>query len=371
MENIFKGIKIEYHILQSFPVSCLNRDDVGSPKTAIVGGIKRARVSSQCWKRQVRLALHEEGVQLGVRTKRLEELISKNFSTEEKLQYEDKLSIVCKTLSNDTLVFFTEDEARAMADFVRNMDDEDIKKPEKGKKGEEKEKDTPSDLTPSAKKELCNLIIKTRKANNGLDGLDTALFGRMIAKASSLNVEAAVSFAHAISTHKVNTEVDYFTAVDDLSEENNKGAGHIDNLEFNSGTFYRYISLNLGMLYDYIGNVEDTVKAVVAFTKALYIAVPQARQKTQTGYCPWDYAHVYVRKGQEMQLSFETPVKATGTGYVESSIEAMESSLKRNERLMGSLFGKMGSFVYGDTEEHGIDQLVDKLGNTIREIAKK
>lgn len=370
MENIFKGIKIEYHILQSFPVSCLNRDDVGSPKTAVVGGVKRARVSSQCWKRQVRMALHEEGVQLGIRTKRLEELISKNFNVEEKILFKDKLSIVSKALSNDTLVYFTEDEARAMAEFIRNMQDSDIKKPEKEKQGEENAKNTPPELTPSAKRELCSLIVKTRKSNKGLNGLDTALFGRMIAKASSLNVEAASSFAHAISTHKVNTEVDYFTAIDDLSEEENKGAGHIDNLEFNSGTFYRYISLNLGMLYDYIGNVEDTIKAVIAFTKALYIAVPQARQKTQTGYCPWDYAHVYVRKGQEMQLSFDTPVKATGNGYIEQSIETMESSLMRNEKLMGSLFGKIGSFVYGDTEEHGIDQLVDKLENSMEAIAK-
>src|SRR5438046_2952504 len=45
---------IELHILQSFPVSCLNRDDVGSPKTAEFGGVNRARISSQCLKRAVR-----------------------------------------------------------------------------------------------------------------------------------------------------------------------------------------------------------------------------------------------------------------------------------------------------------------------------
>ena len=58
--------KIEFHILQSFPVSCLNRDDVGSPKSAMIGGVNRARVSSQCWKRQVRLAMHEFGIKLGI-----------------------------------------------------------------------------------------------------------------------------------------------------------------------------------------------------------------------------------------------------------------------------------------------------------------
>ena len=45
---------IELHILQSFPVSCLNRDDVGAPKTATFGGVNRARISSQCLKRAIR-----------------------------------------------------------------------------------------------------------------------------------------------------------------------------------------------------------------------------------------------------------------------------------------------------------------------------
>ena len=74
--NPCTSIFIEFHILQSFPVTCLNRDDVGAPKSAIVGGVPRARVSSQCWKRQVRLSLHDLGVNLGIRTKQLGVLIS-------------------------------------------------------------------------------------------------------------------------------------------------------------------------------------------------------------------------------------------------------------------------------------------------------
>ena len=53
--NKFTNFRVEFHILQSFPVSCLNRDDVGAPKSALIGGVERARVSSQCWKRAVRL----------------------------------------------------------------------------------------------------------------------------------------------------------------------------------------------------------------------------------------------------------------------------------------------------------------------------
>src|SRR5690606_4423813 len=77
MNNAYRNTRIEFHILQSFPVTCLNRDDVGAPKSAIVGGVSRARVSSQCWKRQVRMELHNipSGYEMGKRTKRIGDLI--------------------------------------------------------------------------------------------------------------------------------------------------------------------------------------------------------------------------------------------------------------------------------------------------------
>jgi CRISPR system Cascade subunit CasC len=74
-ENPFRNLRVEYHIIQSFPVSCLNRDDVGAPKTAVVGGTTRARVSSQCWKRQVRLGMQDLGIQTAERTKHVDDLI--------------------------------------------------------------------------------------------------------------------------------------------------------------------------------------------------------------------------------------------------------------------------------------------------------
>lgn len=358
-KNKFTGIKVEFHILQSFPTTCLNRDDVGSPKSAVVGGVKRARVSSQCWKRVVRMMLHEMGITLAVRTKHLEEIISGNFSEDEKKAYADKIALVCKALSDDTLVFFSEAEGKAMAEFIKTMTDDSLEKSKDGKV---------VGLSKAAMKELCKLIKDS--GVDGIDGLDTALFGRMIAKAPILDIEAAASFAHAITTHKVNSEIDYFTAVDDLADEENGGAAHLGTSEFNSGTFYRYVSINLGMLYDFFGNEEDMLTAVAAFTRALYIAVPQARQKTQAGYCPWNYAHVYIRKGQEMQLSFEEPVKASGDGYLKPSIEKMEADLKHNEHLMGSMFGKVDEYIYGDSDEHGIDQLVEKLCKDIKAVSE-
>ena len=361
MDGKFKNVKIEYHILQTFPVTCLNRDDVGSPKSAIVGGVKRARVSSQCWKRQVRLALHDSGIGIAVRTKRVQDLILKKYDEKYGMHAADeerKAKEIADALSDDTLLFFSLQEAEKLADFIKMKD-----VPE-GPKDEKKSKADAKNLA----KDIAKYLKDESKEKKGLDGLDVALFGRMVAKAPSLDVEGSASFSHAITTHKVSSEVDFFTAVDDEMPDDCSGSGHMGAVEFSSGTFYRYVSLNLGVLCENLGNEDDVEKAVEAFTKALYSAVPSARQRTLAGYCPWDYAHVYIRKGQEMQLSFDAPVKPNGNGYLAQSISEMENRLEKNKSLMGSLFGEIGVYVYGDSEEHGIDGLVSKLSTIVKEL---
>lgn len=37
---------VDFHVVQTVPPSCVNRDDTGRPKTAFYGGANRARVSS-------------------------------------------------------------------------------------------------------------------------------------------------------------------------------------------------------------------------------------------------------------------------------------------------------------------------------------
>lgn len=122
--NNLHGTRIEYHILQSFPVTCLNRDDVGAPKSAIVGGVERARVSSQCWKRQVRLALQDLGIKLGVRTKDigrlLEEAMLKAGANEEQAQ--GLAEAITPLLSDNTLLFFSHSEANAIAEEAKKND---------------------------------------------------------------------------------------------------------------------------------------------------------------------------------------------------------------------------------------------------------
>lgn len=337
MTNKFTNTRIEFHILQSFPVTCLNRDDVGAPKTAVVGGVTRARVSSQCWKRRVRLALPQFGIKLAMRTKQAQSLFTaacKNAGAA------DEQAVACGTkmadaLADDTLLFISESEAKAFAAYAQEQ-------------GFDADKLKDKELAKVAKKAI----------NPAVDALDIALFGRMVAKAADMNVEAAASFAHAISTHKVSNEVEFFTALDDLQEE--PGSAHMGSLEFNSATYYRYVSLDLGQLAQTLGT-EDLKPVVEAFTKALYVAVPDARQTTMSGAGGWDFARVLVRNGQRLQLSFDEPVRARGEGYAKPSAERLKTELDKKERLAGSLFGKLGSYDWGEREDYSIDNLVADL----------
>ncbi len=337
MNTPYRNTRIEFHILQSFPVTCLNRDDVGAPKTAVVGGVTRARVSSQCWKRQVRLAMPGFGIKLATRTKKSQELFTvacKNVGAT------DEAASACgqkmaEFLSDDTLLFISDTEAQAFAAYAQEH-------------GFDASKLKDKELAKVAKKAL----------NPAIDALDIALFGRMVAKAADMNVEAAASFAHAISTHKVSNEVEFFTALDDLQDE--PGSAHMGSLEFNSATYYRYVSLDVGQLAQTLGT-DDLKKAIAAFTQALFVAVPNARQTTQSGASPWEFARVLVRKGQRLQVPFEQPVKARGEGYLQPSIEALKSYLDKKEKLSGSLFGKVAGYDWGEDENFSIDDLITGL----------
>lgn len=336
-QNPLKNTRFEFHILQSFPVTCLNRDDVGAPKTAVVGGVTRARVSSQCWKRQVRLSLHDFGVKLGIRTKKVAQYVADacialDATAEQASACGD---VIATYLTKDTLHFLTDTEVGAFAEFAKGQ-------------GFDSGKIKDKDIHKIAKK-----VLKPE-----VDGLDIALFGRMVAQAAELNIEAAASFAHAISTHKVSNEVEFFTALDDLQDE--PGSAHMGSLEFNSATYYRYVSLDLGQLWQTLAG-ESLAEAVDAFTKALFVAVPSARQTTQSGASQWDYAKVLVRNGQRLQVSFEKPVQQKGQGYLEPSIADLNTTLAHKEKMAGSLFGKKAEYELGNGLDFSIDDLCAAL----------
>jgi CRISPR system Cascade subunit CasC len=371
-ENLFKNTRIEFHILQSFPVTCLNRDDVGAPKTALVGGVSRARVSSQCWKRQVRLEMRKLGAICGVRTKLICDLI-KNACIEEGASEEQanacgnkvsQIFIKKKNKSkrpdeedseqedNDTLIFLSPKEVSLLAQKFKeaHFNPGLVILGVDGKAGEK------------ARVKSFEKILG--KDINTIDAVDIALFGRMVARAGWMNVEAAASFSHAISTHKVRNEVEFFTALDDLSAE--PGAAHMGSLEFNSATYYRYVSLDLGQLWETLlgHNFEETV---IVFVKALFLAVPSARQTTQSGASFWEFAKIFIRQGQRLQVPFETAIKASDGGFLQPSIDGLNSYLVQKEKLAGSLFKKEAEYIIGEGESaFNIDDLIAAISGYIK-----
>lgn len=370
MSNDFINRRLEFHILQSFPVSCLNRDDVGSPKSAIVGGEPRARVSSQCWKRAVRLALHDElNVNTAKRTKfiidRIATLCKERGANEQQAvacgkavvsafseskkknkekgkaesQAPDEKEAETSTKDKSDVIYFISDyEATAMAD-----------------------KFAESKFTPNINAtEICKKAF-----NPARDGLDIALFGRMVADAPAMNIEAAASFAHAISTHRAVSEIDFFAAVDDCEHK----TVQLGTLEFNSATYYRYVSLDLGQLATSFHGA-DIAPAVEAFTRALFVAFPSARQATMAAATPWDYAIVALRKGQRLQMSFNTPVRADRQhpDLVANSIQALRDKFAEAERMYGSMFGLLGKFEIGGGKG-SIDDICSGIGGALHSIA--
>lgn len=315
---------IDIHIVQSVPPSCVNRDDSGSPKSAVYGGVRRLRVSSQSWKRATRLHFkdHLDASQLGTRTKRVVEVLAARISEE----------------APDL-----EDQAVSLAEDVFKAAKIKLSAP----RGKEKEKALQESgyllfLSSSQMSRLAMLVVSAHRAGEGLDArtvkkifkedhaVDVSLFGRMVADDTDLNVDAACQVAHAISTHAAENEYDFFTAVDDAKfaaeEREDAGAGMMGTVEFSSATMYRYATINLDLLQENLGDGEAALRAVEAFINGFCLSMPTGKQNTFANRTLPDAVVVQVRGDQPVSLvgAFEDAVSAKeGEGYVGRSIKAL------------------------------------------------
>ncbi len=335
---------IELHILQSFPVTCLNRDDVGAPKSAVFGGVQRARVSSQSWKRAIRTLAKEYAPAhfAGQRTRYVVKALESRFAA--KLDDAGKVHALAEAAADavgklddpvqgnvKTLLFFSPQELDAVVDAVLALDISDdllaAVHAEDKKKAEKAQKEL-SALTKKAAKALAAAVK---------DAADIAIFGRMVADDHTLTMEGAGVFSHALSTHAAVNELDFFSAVDDSKmDSDDAGAGHIGSLEFNAACYYRYVGINLDLLKQNLSDAvsDDERKSILdAFIRAVALAVPSARKNSMFGFNPPVYMLGIRRSGQPISLinAFEKPVRAGKNGYAEESTAALKahwSSLK-------------------------------------------
>ncbi|GAA2702604.1 type I-E CRISPR-associated protein Cas7/Cse4/CasC [Streptomyces anthocyanicus] len=320
---------VEVHILQSLPPSNVNRDDSGTPKQAVYGGARRARVSSQAWKRATRTEYAKQVPEAdrATRTKRIAGLLAQRLArpvTEGGAGLEtgpaDRLAAalleplgITKSAKKDDqsayLLFFGK---KQLDDLVRLLD---------GRAAE---------LAALPDDDLKNEVKKLSVVHTLSTGhpAEVALFGRMVADLPALNVDASVQVAHALSTHAVRTEFDYYTAVDDENTDDH-GAGMIGTVEFNSSTLYRYAVLGVHQLRDNLTDTDETRRAAVRFVDAFTRSMPTGHQNSFAHRTLPHLVLLTVRADQPVNLvsAYEEPVTGI-TGLAAESVVRLADELK-------------------------------------------
>lgn len=300
---------IDLHIIQTVPPSCVNRDDTGSPKTAVYGGIQRARVSSQSWKRAMRemFATTMQEDELGVRTKKIVKMVADAIKSIDSSVVDEQTIKLAETAINLCGVKTKDGEAQALF-FLSIKQAHNLAQLILTNAG-------------ASKKEAQRAIQKDH-------AIDIALFGRMVADDPTLNADASAQVAHSISTHRVDNEYDYFTAVDEMSPKDNAGAGMIGVVEFNSATLYRYATVAVHELHNELDrDREVTAKAVKEFVRAFVTSMPTGKQNTFANRTLPDAVLVTLRNDQPINFvgAFEKAVKISANGYVDDSIKQLDT----------------------------------------------
>lgn len=338
---------IELHILQSFPVSCLNRDDLNAPKTAVFGGVTRARISSQCLKRAIRCRAKEIDPMLfnGKRSRLIVDPIAD--AAVEKGSPPDKArqaSIkVCGKIATFDQKAFTAKQVRKVKTvmFLSPLEMKEIGAEIARLIAESKDEKALDKKLDSVARKAAEAKLK--------DAADIAIFGRMVASDHSLTIEGAGMFSHALSTHRAENDIDFYTAVDDLQREDETieegdraGSGMMGTLEFNAAVYYRYIALNLDLLADndHLGALDrdDRKRAVSAFFQACVQAVPSARKNSMNAATLPGYVLMIARQqGHPLQFvnAFERPVQAERRGWMEPSIKVLKEHRDALEKTWG------------------------------------
>lgn len=345
MSNIY----VDLHVIQTVPPSNINRDDTGSPKTAQYGGVTRARVSSQSWKKAMRdyFKGQVDKEKLGLRTKKILQALAQAIIEIDDSYDEDvaiklaeeifkTVKISTKNQEAEALFFLGTKQRDALARYgLENVD--------------------------NLKADSIKEILKSNQS------IDIALFGRMVAQAAELNVDASAQVAHSISTHEVATEFDFFTAVDDLTADDQSGAGMLGTVEYNSSTLYRYANVAVHELNLQLGTDKTAViECLKLFIKAFLLSMPTGKVNTFANQTLPEMFVLSIRPDRPVNLvnAFENPVKSKG-GYARESIVRLEKEFQKINRFTES---PIATYTLGDVE--GVGESKDNLNNLIEDFAE-
>ncbi|MEU0487859.1 type I-E CRISPR-associated protein Cas7/Cse4/CasC [Nocardiopsis sp. NPDC006139] len=382
---------LDVHVLQTVPPSNLNRDDTGTPKTAVYGGVRRARVSSQAWKRATRQAFGAllDPQDLGTRTKRVAELVA------------DRITELAPDLSRDEAVALAAETVQVATGSKIEVPK---RKADAAKKKGEKEPAPESSylmfLSARQRDGLAALAVEGREDIKGFlkdkdakarakaiadthHSVDIALFGRMVADGADINVDAAAQVAHAISVHAVENESDYYTAVDDRNEDSEPGAGMIGTVEFNSATLYRYAAVDVDQLRRNLGEglredepaTEPLRRAVQAFVRGFVESLPTGKINTFGNHTLPDAVIVKLRSARPISFvgAFEEPVEA-GRGHLAEACARLADYIVGVERAYNATddvdtwvvrVGERTAKLSGVGASVSLAELVDQVGEAV------
>jgi CRISPR system Cascade subunit CasC len=371
---------VEIHALQNFAPSNLNRDDTGAPKDAIFGGTRRARVSSQCIKRSVReyfkTLVTEKALlpdDVAFRTKRVLEALASALINKGRIEAEAKekarLALAAMELTvkedgkSEYLLFLGQREISSIADIINAKWDTieaSESAPPEGKKPGKAKKQAAQNADPELKKAL-------DKVFNGGKAVDVALFGRMLADMPSKNQYAACQVAHAISTHSVEREFDFYTAVDDLKPDDTAGADMMGTVEFNSACLYRYAVVDWEK---FVENLQDdnelAARGLRTFLEGFVVAEPTGKQNTFAAHNPPEFVAVSVRRNtapRNLANAFETAIRVRKD---ESLTKKSAEKLTQKATALQAAFG--GEEITWVLNLTGAD--LDKFGNPADSLKK-
>ncbi len=375
---------IEIHMLQNHAPSNLNRDDTGSPKDALFGGVKRCRISSQCLKRSIRTSTTfemEMKDSIGIRTRRLPDLVYKKLMEQHQVD---------------------EPIARSLAEkftAIAKGEKADGKKPKKTKEGEGIQLET--QLIFFDQSELDSIVAKSAELAKSSDlekmkgidvakeleqimknvkprSVDIAMFGRMTTGDFIEDVEASVQVAHAIGCSRMENEYDFFTAVDDLNKGDSMeehGAGHIGDVEFSSTTFYKYFAIDFDELVKNLGgDTPLALRAIAALIKAAVLSNPSGKQNTFAAHNPPELIRVELKETKipiSYANAFIKPVEPSyKNSLVENSATAFKSYVDKINQVYGLVsqswyLSLLDEFEMNGTKCNTLDDLVKTLTDAL------
>ncbi|MFC3117002.1 type I-E CRISPR-associated protein Cas7/Cse4/CasC [Cellvibrio fontiphilus] len=370
---------VNFHVLISHSPSCLNRDDMNMQKSAMFGGKRRVRISSQSLKRAMRVSDYykkhfpEKSIrtrQLDLLRQELESILGKDESFDLGLEWVAKSIEVFSSKVVDSgdeedggddevatdskkvaVAPWSISEFKYLCTKVKEVYETPLSEKELDQLQKSIEKENARKAT-AKKPKLSNAEIKDQfllkkiksvlsdntdaLANACGKAMDIALSGRMATSGLMTNIDGALAVAHAITTHSVDADIDWFTAVDDLQE---LGSGHLDTQEFSSGVFYRYASLNIAQLQKNLGDAprEKALEIAAHVLHMLATEVPSAKQQSFAAHNLADQALVsFSDQPISLANAFEQPIKAdSGGGFRTPSVKKLNEYWDKTHRGYG------------------------------------